>query len=182
MTNTLIFEPALTRPELLAPSVAGVIERWRQAPWIDEVRVAEIDPMFARGVDLCEHYGLDLKQAGNCLILKASRAGRSWMAGCLVPPDRRTNLGSIVRKTLNAREISLLPKELAIKETEMEYGSITVIGLPEEWPVLIDASLAHAKALVIGSGVLRSKLRLPGEALVTMTNGLALTGLSREIE
>ena len=35
----------------------------------------------------------------------------------------------------------------------MEYGGITPIGLPDDWRVLVDADVAAAPVLVIGSGV-----------------------------
>ena len=46
----------------------------------------------------------------------------------------------------------------------MEYGGITPVGLPEAWRVLVDAACLDIEAAVIGSGVRRSKLLVPGPA------------------
>jgi prolyl-tRNA editing enzyme YbaK/EbsC (Cys-tRNA(Pro) deacylase) len=174
----LSFEPALARPDLLASSVNATLARWSSAPWIGDVCVAEIEPEFAGGLDLCSHYGLDPRQAGNCLLVHGKRAGVTRSAGCLVPPGTRTDLGGLVRKFLDARQVSLMPKDQAMAETGMEYGSITVVGLPEDWPVLVDETLADAKCLVVGAGVLRAKLRLPVEALLAITKAHVVPGLA----
>jgi prolyl-tRNA editing enzyme YbaK/EbsC (Cys-tRNA(Pro) deacylase) len=53
----------------------------------------------------------------------------------------------------------------AVEMTGMEYGGINPIGLPETWPVFIDQRVAASDVVLIGSGVRRSKLLLPGELL-----------------
>ena len=47
----------------------------------------------------------------------------------------------------------------------MEYGGITPIGLPAGWPILIDAAVAAAGPVVIGSGIRGSKIVIDGAAL-----------------
>ena len=47
----------------------------------------------------------------------------------------------------------------------MEYGGITPIGLPPDWLVLVDSRVIEARLVVIGSGVRRSKILLPGALL-----------------
>lgn len=178
VSNSLSFQPALTRPDLLAPAVRVALEKWAAAPWIDDVCAAEIDPQYAAGIDLCQHYGLDPKQAGNCLIISAKRAAIVRNAACVIPPGNRTDLGGLVRRFLNAREVSMMPREQAVAETQMEYGSITAVGLPNDWPVLIDHTLADASSLVTGSGVLHAKLRMPGRLLVMLTRGVVMESLS----
>jgi prolyl-tRNA editing enzyme YbaK/EbsC (Cys-tRNA(Pro) deacylase) len=66
-----------------------------------------------------------------------------------------------------------------VAETGMEYGGITPIGLPSGWPVLIDAAVAAAPRVVIGSGVRRSKLTLPGAVLAALPAAEVLDGLGR---
>jgi prolyl-tRNA editing enzyme YbaK/EbsC (Cys-tRNA(Pro) deacylase) len=60
----------------------------------------------------------------------------------------------------------------------MEYGGITPIGLPEGWPVLVDAAVAAAGPVVVGSGLRASKLELPGEALSDLPGAVVLNGLA----
>jgi prolyl-tRNA editing enzyme YbaK/EbsC (Cys-tRNA(Pro) deacylase) len=61
----------------------------------------------------------------------------------------------------------------------MEYGGITPIGLPDDWPVLVDADVAAAPVLVIGSGVRRSKLLLPGSVLAALPTAETVESLGR---
>jgi prolyl-tRNA editing enzyme YbaK/EbsC (Cys-tRNA(Pro) deacylase) len=56
----------------------------------------------------------------------------------------------------------------------MEYGGITPIGLPDGWPVLVDAAVVAAGPVVIGGGVRGSKLELPGEALADLPGAVVL--------
>ncbi len=61
----------------------------------------------------------------------------------------------------------------------MEYGGITPLGLPPDWPVLLDPAVAAAPELVIGSGVRRSKLLVPGDVLAALPTAEVLEGLGR---
>ncbi|MEV5409601.1 YbaK/EbsC family protein [Thermopolyspora sp. NPDC052614] len=179
MNESLSFVQALSRPDLLATPVRLALERWSGASWFDRVQVAEIDPAAASGLDLCRRYGLDPASGGNCLIVEARRGKQSRPAACLVPPGTKADLNGLVRRHLNARQVTMLDRERAITDSGMEYGSITVIGLPSEWPVLVDASLSDLPDLIIGSGRLRSKLKLPANALLDMTGAAVLVGLGR---
>jgi prolyl-tRNA editing enzyme YbaK/EbsC (Cys-tRNA(Pro) deacylase) len=61
----------------------------------------------------------------------------------------------------------------------MEYGGITPLGLPASWPVLVDRAVAEAPRVVVGSGLRRSKLWLPGAAVVGLPGARVLDGLGR---
>ena len=76
----------------------------------------------------------------------------------------RADVNGVARRRLDVRKASFMPMDEAVAGTGMEYGGITPIGLPGDWPVLVDAAVAAADSVVIGSGVRRSKLRLPGRA------------------
>ena len=62
----------------------------------------------------------------------------------------------------------------------MEYGGITPIGLPAAWRLLVDAARADGvDAAMIGSGVRRSKIILPGSALGDLPGAEVVEGLGR---
>jgi prolyl-tRNA editing enzyme YbaK/EbsC (Cys-tRNA(Pro) deacylase) len=67
----------------------------------------------------------------------------------------------------------------AVAATGMEYGGITPVGLPLGWPVLVDRAVAGSPSVVIGSGVRRSKLRLPGAVLAGLPGIEVVDGLAR---
>ena len=79
-----------------------------------------------------------------------------------------------VRSLLDVRKASFLPMDRAVAESGMEHGGITPIGLPDGWRVLLDAAVAtDGEPALIGSGLRRSKLLLPG-ALLALLPGIEL--------
>ena len=91
----------------------------------------------------------------------------------------RADVNGLVRKRLAARKASFAPMDDAVALTGMEYGGITPLGLPEGWPVLVDAAVAAAPAVVVGSGVRGSKLALPGAVAARLPGAEVVEGLGR---
>jgi prolyl-tRNA editing enzyme YbaK/EbsC (Cys-tRNA(Pro) deacylase) len=89
----------------------------------------------------------------------------------------RADVNGLVRRRLDARKASFAPMDLAVAETGMEYGGITPVGLPAGWPVLVDAAVATTPLVVIGSGVRRSKLVLPGASVAELAGAAVEDGL-----
>jgi prolyl-tRNA editing enzyme YbaK/EbsC (Cys-tRNA(Pro) deacylase) len=50
----------------------------------------------------------------------------------------------------------------------MEYGGITPVGLPADWPILVDESVASHERLIVGSGIRGSKLLVTGAFLASL--------------
>jgi prolyl-tRNA editing enzyme YbaK/EbsC (Cys-tRNA(Pro) deacylase) len=71
--------------------------------------------------------------------------------------------------------------ERAVELTGMEYGGITPIGLPAEWPILVDSRVAETDVVIVGSGVRRSKILLPGRLLAQLPNAQVVDGLGLEV-
>ncbi len=142
--------------------MAGGLARWFRA---DEVGVVEIDPDAADTAALSAAYEVPLTSSANCVVVSGTRAGDERVAACVVRADTRADVNSLVKRLLDVRKASFHPMDRAVQETGMEYGGITPLGLPEEWRVLVDASVTGLEVAVIGSGVRRSKLLLPGAAL-----------------
>ena len=69
----------------------------------------------------------------------------------------------------------------AVGETGMEYGGITPVGLPDGWRLLVDARIPALPLVVVGSGVRRSKLVLPGEVLAALPGAQVVEGLATEL-
>jgi prolyl-tRNA editing enzyme YbaK/EbsC (Cys-tRNA(Pro) deacylase) len=112
-------------------------------------------------------------------VLEAARADRSWFAACVVLGTTRADVNRLARRTLEARKVSFASMEKAITQTDMEYGAITPIGLPEDWPILIDKRVDDAESVVIGSGMRKSKIIVPGRLLGSLPNAQILEGLGQ---
>lgn len=134
------------------------------------VLVAEIDPELADTAAFCEKYDIGLDVSVNCVIVEAKRADKTWYAACLIPAPVRADINGIVRRELDARKISFAPMEKATSLSQMIYGGISPIGLPADWPILVDTAAASLKHAVIGSGVRQSKLLVSGELLANLPN------------
>jgi prolyl-tRNA editing enzyme YbaK/EbsC (Cys-tRNA(Pro) deacylase) len=136
----------------------------------DGLWVSEIDPGLADTAAFCEHYGIGLDIAANCVVVEAKRAERVWYAACLVLATTRADVNGIVRKHLGARKISFASMDTAVSLTGMEFGGITPIGLPADWPILIDQSVIDQERVVIGGGIRGSKLLVSTGVLPSLPN------------
>jgi prolyl-tRNA editing enzyme YbaK/EbsC (Cys-tRNA(Pro) deacylase) len=171
--------PALGRPDLLAPAVAAALTALDGKLPAGAVGVAEIDPELADTAAFCERYGVPLAESANCVVVAGRRDGETRFAACVVLATTRADVNGLVRRQLDVRKASFAAVDVAVAETGMEYGGITPIGVPAAWPVLVDAAVAAAPLVIVGSGVRRSKLMLPGAALGRLPGALVLDGLGR---
>jgi prolyl-tRNA editing enzyme YbaK/EbsC (Cys-tRNA(Pro) deacylase) len=143
----------------------------------DGLWVSEIDPGLADTAAFCEHYEIGLDVSANCVVVEARRADRVWFAACVVLAITRADVNGIVRKHLGARKISFAPMDAAVSLTGMEYGGITPVGLPDDWPILVDRNVIDEDRVIIGSGIRGSKLLAATEVLASLPNAevLAIT-------
>jgi prolyl-tRNA editing enzyme YbaK/EbsC (Cys-tRNA(Pro) deacylase) len=176
--GTLQAVPALDRPDLLGDPVALALKALDPAD-AALVGVAEIDPGLADTAQFCAAYSSPLDRSANCVVVAGRRGEDTRYAACLVLATTRADVNGLVRKRLNARKASFAPMDDAVEHTGMEYGGITAIGLPEGWPLLVDAAVAAAPAVVIGSGIRGSKLALPGELAARLPGAEVIEGLGR---
>jgi prolyl-tRNA editing enzyme YbaK/EbsC (Cys-tRNA(Pro) deacylase) len=142
------------------------------------VTVAEIDPDLADTAAFCERYGVGLDVSANCVVIAARRGDDVRYAACVVLATTRADVNGVVRRHLDARKASFAPMDDAVALTGMEYGGITPPGLPVDWPVLVDPLVVAAGDVVIGSGVRRSKLVLPGALLAELPGAVVVEGLA----
>jgi prolyl-tRNA editing enzyme YbaK/EbsC (Cys-tRNA(Pro) deacylase) len=176
--GTLTGVPALERPDLLGKPVLLALEQMTPAD-AALVGVAEIDPALADTAEFCAAYGSPMDGSANCVIVAGRRGGETRYAACLVLASTRADVNGVVRRRIDARKASFAPMDDAVALTGMDYGGITPIGLPAEWPVLVDAAVAAAAAVVIGSGIRGSKLALPGELAARLPGAEVIEGLAR---
>jgi prolyl-tRNA editing enzyme YbaK/EbsC (Cys-tRNA(Pro) deacylase) len=143
------------------------------------VQVAEIDPDLADTAEFCVRYSVGLEQSANCVVVAGRRGDETRHAACVVLATTRADVNGVVRRHLDARKASFAPMADAVELTGMEYGGITPPGLPAAWPVLVDPLVLEAGDVVVGSGVRRSKLVLPGRLLAELPAAVVVEGLAR---
>ncbi|GIG20980.1 hypothetical protein Cch01nite_17040 [Cellulomonas chitinilytica] len=184
--GALTWAPALDHPDLLAPSTLAHLRRWADVDpaAAGAVLVTEIDPDLADTAALTEAYGLPPAASANCVLVAGRREGDERIAAAVVRATTRADVNNAVKRLLDVRKASFLPMDRATAESGMEYGGITPLGLPGTYRVLVDARVTVEEPgaggdVVIGSGLRRSKLALPGALLgrapgVEVVDGLAL--------
>ena len=67
----------------------------------------------------------------------------------------------------------------AVEESGMEYGGITPVGLPEGGGCWSTRACLEIDVAIIGSGIRRSKLLLPGRLLAELPGAEVVDDLGR---
>ncbi|WP_446666249.1 YbaK/EbsC family protein [Flexivirga sp. B27] len=161
--GTLDWHPASARTDLLGAPVAA------QLSVVPGLEVSEIDPTVADTAEFCAAYGSAPELSANCVVVLGRRGDVSRYAAVVILATTRADVNKAVRKFLDVRKCSFAPMDDAVERSGMEYGGITPIGLPDDWPVLIDERVANAPApVVIGSGLRRSKCLVPPGELTAL--------------
>jgi prolyl-tRNA editing enzyme YbaK/EbsC (Cys-tRNA(Pro) deacylase) len=169
IVGTPDWQPALDHPELLAPSVRDSISNLKL-----ECFVAPIDPRQADTAAFCAAYDVPPEVSANCVVVAGRRADLPIMAACLVRATDRADVNRVIRKHLDVRKISFAGMDDAVRETGMEYGGITPIGLPASWPILIDEAVVRLDMIVVGSGIRGSKIAMAGQSAASLPHAEVL--------
>jgi prolyl-tRNA editing enzyme YbaK/EbsC (Cys-tRNA(Pro) deacylase) len=162
--GNLEWVPAGERPDLLAPPVAAALGH------VPGARVAPIDATLADTAAFCAAYDVAPEASANCVVVEARRGEVTTIAAVMVLATHRADINRVVRRHLGARKISFADQAVAEALTGMQQGGITPVGLPGDWPVLVDASVVAAGPVVVGAGVRGAKLLLDGASLADLPN------------
>lgn len=147
---------------------------------LTDVLVAEIDANLADTAAFCKAYDIGLDVSANCVVVEAKRADKTWYAACMILAINRADINGVVRRQLDARKISFAPMDTVISLTQMEYGGITPIGLPNDWQLLVDEAITKKGHVIIGSGIRGSKLLVPGSIFTNLPNATVLDITKKE--
>lgn len=169
--------PAVDRLDRLPAPVAAALTAWSGQVPVEDLLLVDTDPEKADTAVFTETYGVALEQSANCVVVAGKRGEKVTLAACVVLATTRADVNGLVRRHLGVRKASFAPMGTAVGESGMEYGGITPIGLPADWPLLVDASVADAPYVIVGSGRRRGKLLVPGKALASLPGAQVLEGL-----
>lgn len=162
--GNLTWIPAAEALANLAPPVAKAITEGA----VPSARVAVIDPNPADTAEFCERYDVDLGASANCVVVRGRRGETETDAAVMVLGTDRADVNKTVRKHLGARKISFADQAMTETATGMTSGGITPVGLPEDWPILVDEAVAAHDLVVIGGGERGAKLLVPGAELAQL--------------
>lgn len=175
----LTAQPALEHLDLLATVVRGAVAA---SPVADRVGVVEIDPSVSDTEVARAAFELPTESLANCVIVAGKREGVEKIAACVVLAHTRADINSMVKRLLNVRKASFLPMDAATTASRMEYGGITPIGLPDDWPVYVDSRVVEQDLIIIGSGVRHSKIIIPGSLLEQLAPIQVIDNLAKVVD
>jgi len=162
-------------PGLLPDSVYAYIQKNRF-----NIQVAEINPTYADGESLHQQYDVPYEMELNCLVVEGRRNEDVHYAAVVVPYGKKASMNAKVRTPLNAKKVSFADLDYVTEKTGMEYGSITPVGLPEDWMILLDSSVLNQESVIVGSGKANGKLMLPSVLFTKMPNCILVDGLAKD--
>ncbi len=171
--------PALAQPELLAPPTVAALQA--DPALAAGSFVVAIDPELAGTAAFCAAYQVALGESANCVVLAGKRGGEVRFAAAVILATTRADVNGAIRRLMDVRKVSFAVMDEAVRITGMEYGGITPIGLPASWPILVDSAVAQAGPVVIGSGLRRSKIVIPGSLLAALPRAQVIQGLATQV-
>ncbi|MEU9994506.1 YbaK/EbsC family protein [Streptomyces sp. NPDC050848] len=170
--------PARDCLDQLTEPVAAAVRAWQGTVPADQLLYVDTDPEIADTAAFVAHHGADLLDASaNCVIVAGKRGEETTLAACVVRSATRVDVNGVVRRHLGSRKARFADMETATGRSGMEYGGITPIGLPADWPLLVDATVIDTPWVLIGSGRRRGKLIVPGKAFAELPGAVVLEGL-----
>lgn len=178
----LDWQPALDRPDLVAPSTHAALVAWaeRVPDVVELVLVAASDPGLADTAAYIAAYHVPIEASVNCVVIAGSREGQTRVGAAAIRADTRADVNRVMRGLLDVRKCSFMPMDAAVAGSGMEFGGITPLGLPSAWPVYVDARVRDVPTALIGSGIRGSKLILPGGLLCQAPGASVVEGLATD--
>jgi prolyl-tRNA editing enzyme YbaK/EbsC (Cys-tRNA(Pro) deacylase) len=126
----------------------------------------------------CAHYGVAPEDAANA-ILVAGKGEPRRHAVCLLLATHRLDVNRTVCALLGARKASFADADETVAKTGMMIGGVTVLGLPRELPIWVDAAVLERERIVIGGGSRTMKLRLCPRELEKIPGLRVVPGLAQ---
>lgn len=136
-----------------------------------------IEPAFADTVLFCEHYGFPADHSANTIIVGSKKEPKQYCA-CLVLASTRLDVNHAVRRLMGASRVSFASADDTIALTGMMIGGVTVLALPADLPVYIDAPIMPLDYVILGGGSRSLKIKISPEALKRLANTHIVPALS----
>jgi prolyl-tRNA editing enzyme YbaK/EbsC (Cys-tRNA(Pro) deacylase) len=144
-----------------------------------ETEFIECDPELADTAAFCAHYGYELDESANTIVV-ASKRPPGHYAACVVLANSRLDVNKTVRGLMEVKKLSFAPAEVTAEVTGMIMGGVTPFGLPSDLPLYIDSAVMACESVILGGGSRSLKIKVAPEALVA-AGGQVIEGLANPI-
>lgn len=144
-------------------------------------KIFECDSGLADTAAFCQAYGFSEGQGANT-ILVASKSDPVRYAACVVLATTKLDVNKKVCQLLGVKRASFAPMDDALRLSHMEYGGVTIFGLPDDMPVFVDAKVMECAEVVMGGGNRSSKVLLDSKELQKLPTVQVVDGLAKAKE
>ena len=128
---------------------------------------------FSDTENFCNHYGFDIEDSCNAILIKAKKPEEFYAVFCLLGANR-LDVNHKAKEAMSAKRVSFASRDEAELVTKQIYGGISPLGLPENIKVFIDKNVIEREKLFIGAGNRVSKFFLSPETLIKLSNAEVL--------
>ena len=128
---------------------------------------------FSDTENFCNHYGFDIEDSCNAILIKAKKPEEFYAMFCLLGANR-LDVNHKAKEAIGAKRVSFASRDEAELVTKQIYGGISPLGLPENIKVFIDKNVIEREKLFIGAGNRVSKFFLSPETLIKLSNAEVL--------
>jgi prolyl-tRNA editing enzyme YbaK/EbsC (Cys-tRNA(Pro) deacylase) len=135
------------------------------------------DPSLADTAAFCAAYGFAMEDSANTIVV-VGKSDPPVYAACVVLATHRLNVNRAVRNLLGTRKASFASPDETRALTGHEIGGVTVFGLPDGLPVLVDAAVMERRRIVLGGGSRSWKVIAPSSILLTLAGAKVVEGLA----
>jgi len=125
------------------------------------------DPALADTAAFCAAYGFAMEDSANTIVV-VGKSDPPVYAACVVLATHRLNVNRAVRNRLGTRKASFASPDETRAITGHEIGGVTVFGLPDGLPILVDAAVMERDRIVLGGGSRSWKVVAPPAILLTI--------------
>ena len=149
-------------------TVAKVFEDNKEA-----LEIFECKDEFSDTQNFCDHYGFDIEDSCNAILIKAKKPEEFYAMFCVLG-STRLDVNTKAKNAMGAKRVSFASREEAEQVTNQIYGGISPLGLPDNLRIFIDKNVMDREKLFIGAGNRVSKFFLSPKLLVELTKAEVL--------
>jgi len=137
------------------------------------LEIFECKDEFSDTQNFCDHYGFDIEDSCNAILIKAKKPEEFYAMFCVLG-STRLDVNQKAKIAMGAKRVSFASREEAEQVTNQIYGGISPLGLPDNIKIFIDKNVMNREKLFIGAGNRVSKFFLSPELLVELTKAEVL--------
>ncbi|HEX7420018.1 MAG TPA: YbaK/EbsC family protein [Thermoanaerobaculia bacterium] len=117
----------------------------------------------------CANYGVPIPDACNTIVVALKTTPKKYVA-CLVRADTKIDVNHKLAGAVGFKRISFASPEEAAQLSGQAIGGVTLVGLPDDVPVIIDTMVMERGSIIIGGGNRTSKVRVDPRELEKLPN------------